>query len=226
MGLTPSQWVRMSVKTNLYRDFFTEEELGRILGIVDLTIAGGVSGKLYEPVVVEKMSRQQIEVLYPEDIKEKLEGFASQLCGEPVIMSHNSYLDYDAHYAGESPSLPPHRDFDNYYSLVTFDYLISKTVDWAIVIEGQKYYLNVGDMLVFDGAGLVHWRENIMLNAGDSVKLLTMHFSRQKDYDELYHFAKSDEQRKARRLKELEDDKLQGYRVQWKEERERIANGK
>lgn len=215
----------MTIKTKIYKDFFSADELSRIMKNINDSKSGLVEEDFYRPVVVEKMSRQQIEVLYPEDIKEKLEGFASELCGEPVILSHNSYLDYDGMYANENPSLPPHRDFDNYYSKVTFDYQISKTIDWGIVIEGDKYYLQVGDMLVFEGAKVVHWRENINLKDGDKVELLTMHFSTQKDFEELNEVARTESSRKERRLKELDDEKLQEYRRVWKEEREKLVNG-
>lgn len=155
--------------------------------------------ELHAPLILKKMSRLQLELKYPEDIKIKLEKLASDLCGEEVVMTHNSYLDYDGKYnPGTNPSLPPHFDSDNYYTKITFDYQLDTNVDWAIIIEGKKFYLQNNQMLYFWGAGQAHWRENIILEENQKTEVLTMHFSKQNEFDKYDKLSRNQEARQER----------------------------
>jgi len=155
--------------------------------------------ELHAPLILKKMSRLQLELKYPENIKIKLEKLASDLCGEEVVMTHNSYLDYDGKYnPGTNPSLPPHFDSDNYYTKITFDYQLDTNVDWAIIIEGKKFYLQNNQMLYFWGAGQAHWRENIILEENQKTEVLTMHFSKQNEFDKYDKLSRNQEARQER----------------------------
>jgi hypothetical protein len=183
----------------IHKDFFTEEEIERIKGIIAECKNTNTDDEIYKPLVLQKMSRQQIEIPYPEDIVLKLEKFASELCGEDVVLNHNSYLDYDQKYnPGTNPSLPPHFDSDNYYTKVTLDYQLDKTFDWAVIIEGKKFVLEIGDMLSFWGAGQAHWRENITLQPGEKTEVLTFHFSKAEDHELLDAASRKQEARESR----------------------------
>lgn len=145
------------------------------------------------------MARMQIEVMYPESIRRKLEGFASQLIGEEVFMYHNSYLSYNQeHSPGVNPKLPVHYDSDNYFSKLTMDYQLHTNIDWPIVIEDKSFNLQYGDLLVFWGAGQAHWREPVKFKEGHNTEVLTMHFSTRKDFEELNILARDPEARKKR----------------------------
>jgi len=211
---------KKNIETKIYKDFFTQEELQRILGSIDnaKTMAPGT---FHAPIVQEQSSRVHIEVIYPADILRKLEAFASDLCGEDVVLTHNSYYHYSKNYNQdiETPILRPHRDLDNYYSKLTLDYQLYKNVDWNIVIEGTPYNLEVGDMLAFWGAGLVHWRENIVLDKNEETAVLTLHFSNREDHQRLNNFARLPHEREKRKNANREDPSFQKYNQEWEQER-------
>jgi hypothetical protein len=188
-----------NITPHVVKDFFTKEELDEILNIVKNQKVDEFLEGLYKPLILPNMSRMQIEIVYPEIIKKKLENFASKIAGEELIMSHNSYLSYNKiHGKNVNPKLPPHFDSDNYYSKVTLDYQLDKNIDWPIRIEEDEFNLEYGDLLIFWGSGTVHWREPIIFNDGDNTEVLTMHFSKKEDYEELNVIARSVEEREKR----------------------------
>jgi len=188
-----------SITPHIIKDFFTKEELDEILAIVEKEKIDDSLPEFYKPFVIQKLSRMQIEVLYPEKIRKKLEAFACEIVGEEVFMSHNSYLSYNKiHGDNVNPKLPPHFDSDNYYSKLTFDYQLDKNIDWPIIIEEDEFNLEYGDLLIFWGAGTIHWRDPILFNDGDNTEVLTMHFSTRKDFEELNFVARAQEEREKR----------------------------
>jgi hypothetical protein len=184
---------------HVIRNFFTEEEVDVLLAIVKYQKKAKDLDEFYAPLVLPNMSRMQIEVMYPEHIRRKLEKFASEMVGEEVFMFHNSYLDYSLeHNPNVNPKLPVHYDSDNYFTKLTMDYQLDANIDWPIVIEGESFNLQYGDLLIFWGAGQVHWREPVKFKDGDRTEVLTMHFSRGEDFKELNLSARNPEARKSR----------------------------
>lgn len=237
MGSSLDQWDKMSyinhapkkeIETKIYKDFFTKDELSRIYNAINEQKKLKPGTDFYAPGVQAAMSRVHIEIKYPEDILKKVEDFASKLCGERVVLTHNSYYHYSKEYNPEmeTPILKPHRDFDNYYSKLTLDYQLDKNVDWDIIIEDQRYSLEFGDMLAFWGAGLIHWRENIILEDNQSTSVLTLHFSNEEDHKNLNSIARSTEEREKRRAENKKDEVWTKYTQQWEEERENFINRK
>jgi hypothetical protein len=170
-----------------------------LLAIVNYQKKAKDLDEFFAPLVLPSMARMQIEVMYPEHIRRKLEAFASGMVGEEVRMFHNSYLDYSLeHNPDVNPKLPVHYDSDNYFTKLTMDYQLGANIDWPIVIEGESFNLQYGDLLIFWGAGQVHWREPVKFKNGDRTEVLTMHFSAPKDFDELNHIARSPEARQER----------------------------
>jgi hypothetical protein len=188
-----------TIKPHIIKGFFTKEELDEILSVVENQKNDKTLDEFYAPFVLPKMSRMQIEVMYPKHIQDKLEKFASEITGEQVFMYHNSYLSYNLeHGDGENPKLPPHYDSDNYFSKLTLDYQLDKNIDWTIVIEEDSFNLEYGDLLVFWGAGQAHWREPIDFKDGDNTEVLTMHFSTKEDFEKLNFVAREQEKRDER----------------------------
>jgi len=190
---------KIKVVPHVLKGFFTEEELEVLFAIIEYQKKAKDLGEFYSPLILPTMARMQIEVMYPESIRRKLEGFASHLIGEEVFMYHNSYLSYNQeHSPGVNPRLPVHYDSDNYFSKLTMDYQLHANIDWPIVIEDKSFNLQYGDLLVFWGAGQAHWREPVKFKEGDNTEVLTMHFSTRKDFEELNLPARDPEARKAR----------------------------
>lgn len=190
---------KIKVVPRIIKNFFTPEEVEVIQAIIKYQKTAKDLGEFYSPMILSELSRMQIEVMYPEHIRRKLEVFASEMVGEEVFMYHNSYLSYNKdHNSISNPKLPVHYDSDNYFSKLTMDYQLGANIDWPIVIEGESFNLQYGDLLVFWGAGQVHWREPVLFKEGDNTEVLTMHFSTRKDFEELNIVARDPEERKKR----------------------------
>lgn len=190
---------KIKVVPRIIKNFFTKEEVEVLLAIVKYQKNAKDLDEFFAPLVLPSMARMQIEVMYPEHIRRKLEAFATEMVGEEVRMFHNSYLDYSLeHNPNVNPKLPVHYDSDNYFTKLTMDYQLDANIDWPIVIEGESFNLKYGDLLVFWGAGQVHWREPVKFKDGDRTEVLTMHFSAPKDFNELNHIARSPEEREKR----------------------------
>lgn len=190
---------KIKVVPRIIKNFFTEEEVEVLLAIVNYQKKAKDLDEFFAPLVLPSMARMQIEVMYPEHIRRKLERFASEMVGEEVHMYHNSYLSYNLeHNPDVNPKLPVHYDSDNYFSKLTMDYQLGANIDWPIVIEGESFNLQYGDLLVFWGAGQAHWREPVRFRDGDNTEVLTMHFSTRKDFEELNLPARAPEARQER----------------------------
>jgi hypothetical protein len=190
---------KIKVVPRIIKNFFTEEEVEVLLAIVNYQKKAKDLDEFFAPLVLPSMARMQIEVMYPEHIRRKLEKFASDMVGEDVYMFHNSYLSYNLeHNPDANPKLPVHYDSDNYFTKLTMDYQLGANIDWPIVIEGESFNLQYGDLLVFWGAGQAHWREPVRFRDGDNTEVLTMHFSRREDFERLNIPARDPEARKAR----------------------------
>lgn len=206
------------ITPHIVKGFFTPEELEVILAIVKYQKSAKDLSEFYAPLVLPQMARMQIEVMYPIHIQQKLEKFASELVGEEVFMYHNSYLSYNKdHNPDANPKLPVHYDSDNYFSKLTMDYQLDKNIDWPVVIEDESFNLEYGDLLIFWGAGQAHWREPVKFEEGDNTEVLTMHFSRREDFEQLNLPARSPEEREKRMNKWVQDPQFVKYREDFME---------
>jgi hypothetical protein len=203
---------KLKVVPRIIKDFFTKEEVEVLLAIVNYQKKAKDLDEFFAPLILPSMARMQIEVMYPEHIRRKLEKFASEIVGEDVYMFHNSYLSYNLeHNPDANPKLPVHYDSDNYFTKITMDYQLGANIDWPIVIEGESFNLQYGDLLIFWGAGQAHWREPVRFKDGDNTEVLTMHFSRREDFEKLNFAARDPEARKERLASWREDPVFMKY---------------
>lgn len=212
---------------HIVKDFFSAEEVEVLQAIIKYQKSAKDLSEFYAPMLLPELSRMQIEVMYPEHIRMRLEKFASDMVGEEVFMYHNSYLSYNKeHNSGSNPKLPVHYDSDNYFSKLTMDYQLGANIDWPIVIEGESFNLQYGDLLVFWGAGQVHWREPVLFKEGDNTEVLTMHFSTAKDFEELNFPARDPEERKKRLATWQADPVFSQYNKDFFEKEDALLNFK
>jgi hypothetical protein len=75
-----------------------------------------------------------------------------------------TYSYYRVYRPGDE--LPIHRDRKSceISATVCFNYSYDKSVTWPLYIEGVPVQLNPGDMAIYKGCELDHWRENFSLN--------------------------------------------------------------
>ena len=197
---------KKKVTPHVIKNFLSDAEVEVLQAIIKYQKIANNLDVFYSPMVLDELSRMQIEVMYPPTIQKKLEMLASDLVGEEVFMSHNSYLSYNKkHNSSSNPKLPVHYDSDNYFSKLTMDYQLGANIDWPIVIEDESFNLQYGDLLIFWGAGQVHWREPVLFKEGDNTEVLTMHFSTREDFEKL-NFAARDPEKRKERLKVWQSD--------------------
>ena len=102
---------KIKVVPHIIKNFFTDEEVEVLLAIVNYQKKAKDLDEFFAPLILPSMARMQIEVMYPEHIRRKLEKFASEMVGEDVYMFHNSYLSYNLeHNPDANPKLPVNYD--------------------------------------------------------------------------------------------------------------------
>jgi hypothetical protein len=218
------------VMPHIIKGFLSDDEVKEIKELID----HGRSlppGGFYSPLVLPELAREQIELKVSGKLLKKIEDFASDFVGEDVKMTHNSYLSYNKKHNTKdsvSPKLPPHFDSDNYFTKLTIDYQLDANVSWPIVIdthgELHRFDMEYGDLLLFWGAGSIHWRDPIILKEGDNCEVWTAHFAVQKDFDELNIPARDPEARKIRFKEWKEKSKFDEYNDAWQEEMAKLED--
>jgi hypothetical protein len=94
------------------------------------------------------------------------------------------------------------------------------------VIENESFNLQYGDLLVFWGAGQVHWREPVLFKQGDNTEVLTMHFSTKEDFEKLNIAARDPEKRKQRLATWQADPLFAQYNKDFFEKEDALLNFK
>lgn len=174
----------MDTNCGIVKNFFTAEEEKTLRDLIEKNRMLVPGTSRYAPMTIESMSRVQIEFDAPENIVKKLKDLALEYVNDPDLeLTHYQYLDYYGKYGnGSSPNLPPHLDVENYYTKVSIDYQMSSNIDWAVVVEGQKFFLNNNEVLVFEAADRIHWRDPIILKENDRCEVIVFHFSNKYDH--------------------------------------------
>jgi hypothetical protein len=169
----------METKSGIFKNFFTAEEEKTLRDLIETNRKLEPGSSRFAPMIIEQMSRSQIEFVVPENIKEKLLNLAKQFVDDPDLeLTHYQYLDYFGKYGnGNSPNLPPHLDVENYYTKVSIDYQMSSNIDWSIVVEDQGFILKDNEVLVFEASDRIHWRDPIILKEDDRCEVIVFHFS-------------------------------------------------
>lgn len=170
----------------IVKNFFTAIEEKQLRDLVEVNRKLKPGSSKYAPMILETMSRMQIQFDIPESILNKLLAFVKSFVSEEdqdLVLSHYQYLDYYGKYGnGNSPKLPPHLDVENYYTKISVDYQMSSNIDWAIVVEDKKYYLKDNEVLVFEPGEQIHWRDPIILKENDRCEVIVFHFSKREDH--------------------------------------------
>ena len=174
----------MDTNCGIVKNFFTKEEENQLRLLVEANRLLEPGTSRYSPMTIESMARVQIEFDAPVSIIEKLKTLALEYVNDPDLeLTHYQYLDYYGKYGnGNSPMLPPHLDTENYYTKVSIDYQMSSNINWAVVVEGQKFFLKDNEVLVFEAAERIHWRDPIILKENDRCEVIVFHFSNKYDH--------------------------------------------
>lgn len=173
----------METDSGIVKNFFSPEEEKQLRDLVETNRLLPHGSSKHAPMIIEQMARMQIEFDVPPNIEEKLLKLAKEFVDEDLVLSHFQYLDYYGKYGnGNSPKLPPHLDVENYYTKVSIDYQMKSNIDWAVVVEGEKFILKDNEVLVFEAADRIHWRDPIILKEDDRCEVIVFHFSNRADH--------------------------------------------
>ena len=214
----------METNCGIIKNFFTKEEEKVLRDLVEKNRLLTPGTSRYAPMTIESMSRVQIEFNAPQNIVEKLKSLAMEYVDDPDLeLTHYQYLDYYGKYGnGNSPMLPPHLDTENYYTKVSIDYQMSSNIDWAVVVEGQKFFLKDNEVLVFEAAERIHWRDPIVLKENDRCEVIVFHFSNKYEHQPYAEKQMDIEERNLIIEKHNNMPRMQQYRRQFFEELERL----
>jgi hypothetical protein len=214
----------METNCGIIKNFFTKEEEKVLRDLVEKNRLLTPGSSRYAPMTIESMSRVQIEFEAPVDIVQKLKSLALEYIDDPDLeLTHYQYLDYYGKYGkGNSPMLPPHLDTENYYTKVSIDYQMSSNIDWAVVVEGQKFILKDNEVLVFEAAERIHWRDPIILKEDDRCEVIVFHFSNKYEHQPYAEKQMSIEERNLIIEKHNNMPRMQQYRKQFFEQLDKL----
>lgn len=214
----------MDTKSGIFKNFFTLEEEKTLRDLIETNRLLEPGSSRFAPMIIEQMSRSQIEFVIPESIKEKLLNLAKQFVDDPDLeLTHYQYLDYFGKYGnGNSPNLPPHLDVENYYTKVSIDYQMSSNIDWPIVVEDQGFTLKDNEVLVFEASDRIHWRDPIILKEDDRCEVIVFHFSNKFEHQPYAENQMSKEERNRIIARHNSMPKMQEYRKKFFEQLEEL----
>lgn len=214
----------METNCGIIKNFFTKEEEKVLRDLVEKNRLLTPGSSRYAPMTIESMSRVQIEFEAPVDIVQKLKSLALEYIDDPDLeLTHYQYLDYYGKYGkGNSPMLPPHLDTENYYTKVSIDYQMSSNIDWAVVVEGQKFILKDNEVLVFEAAERIHWRDPIILKEDDRCEVIVFHFSNKYEHQPYAEKQMGIEERNLIIEKHNNMPRMQQYRKQFFEQLDKL----
>jgi len=218
----------METKSGILKNFFTSEEETTLRNLIEANRLLEPGSSRFAPMIIQPMSRAQIEFTIPENIKEKLLLLAKQFVDDQDLeLTHYQYLDYFGKYGeGNSPNLPPHLDVENYYTKVSIDYQMSSNIDWPIVVEDQKFTLQDNEVLVFEASDRIHWRDPIILKEDDRCEVIVFHFSNKFEHQPYAENQMSKEERNKIIAKHNSMPKMQEYRKKFFEQLEGLKRDK
>lgn len=187
----------------IINNFLSQEDLEEVWHSINTNKLLKPGTDFYAPYIYEKECRQQIELKVSERLIKYIENFASDFIGEDVIMTHNSYLSYKKSHSNSGyPQLLPHFDSDNYFTKLTMDYQLNSNVSFPIIIdideELESFDLKNNELLLFWGAGTIHWRDPKKFSDEDHCEVWTMHFANKNDFETLNLKAREDKAREDR----------------------------
>ncbi len=218
----------MDTKSGIFKNFFTSEEEKTLRDLIETNRLLEPGSSRFAPMIIEQMSRSQIEFIIPENIKEKLLTLAKQFVDDPDLeLTHYQYLDYFGKYGnGNSPNLPPHLDVENYYTKVSIDYQMSSNIDWPIVVEDQGFTLKDNEVLVFEASDRIHWRDPIILKEDDRCEVIVFHFSNKFEHQPYAENQMSKEERNRIIARHNSMPKMKEYREKFFAQLEKLKGNK
>ena len=137
----------------LRKNFFHEDIMFLIRREISWLKSGHAEGVMQDLEVFKRLEQHSnpfFGVLH-----EMITPRVSELLGVQVKPSYNFTSMY---YTGEG-ICPPHKDRDP--CKFTVDLCVNQNENWGIIVEGEEFMLDEGDVLLYSGTDHLHKREKI-----------------------------------------------------------------
>jgi len=134
--------------------------------------------------------------LQPSDqVKEKLTKLMSDTMGEEMKVEQISIVKYSPQF-DYMVKLFPHYD-TRPVDMFLIDVQLKTNEKWGVIVEGETFYLEDNQGLLFSGTSQMHWREKKVLPAHTDINMMFCWFThvppkyKRKDHDRVMRFRSS-----------------------------------
>lgn len=156
-----------TLENKVFDNFFTEEEINSLYTYIN--------NSNVEVNIQEHLGYKWWPCGIPENLSKKITEFVKENFGMDLELTEVCLARYELNEVVK-PNLFPHLDnFDS--GRITIDIQIKSNINWAIVVEGNRFVLKDNQALSFAGTHQVHWREKLDFKDGDFVEMLFCHFT-------------------------------------------------
>ena len=132
-------------------DIFSTDQINSIYSIIENTPE--------ENTIIQPWAGHKAwHVPLGKEIEDRINFVAQKYLGDGVFLNGDySFARYSPSYGHECKLFPHYDTRDS--QRITFDIQLKATEDWGIVVEGETFYLNDNEALIFSGTQQMHWRE-------------------------------------------------------------------
>jgi hypothetical protein len=108
------------------------------------------------------------------------------------------------------PRLFPHRDEAFKQPRYTFDYQITGTTEWPLVVEDVPFTLHANEAITFSGTHQIHWRELKKFEHGEYIDMVFFHL-RQENSEDTSEEDRAVIKEKAEKYRQIYDEKAKDF---------------
>lgn len=151
-------------------DVFTKQELSELYEMVN-------NSTDLDTKVMKPWGQRLWLTRLPESVLKRLTEVSKAYISEELEIFEATFARYSLQN-GPTVRLHPHHDSARPSETVVLDIQINNSgEEWAIVIEGEKYYLKNNQGIVFYSTQQVHWREKKKFIPGEEVDMIFANFT-------------------------------------------------
>jgi hypothetical protein len=111
---------------------------------------------------------------FSKEIEDRITAVAQSVLGDIVVLNYDySFARYSRKFGYEC-KLFPHYDTRE-AQRITFDIQLKASEPWAVVVEGEPFYLEDNQGLIFAGTQQIHWRENKTIAEDAEIDMIFCH---------------------------------------------------
>jgi len=179
-------------------NLFSDAELEEINKVIDDAL---LANEEWQVSPDEQLGRLKVFLILPENIKNRLVEYSSNLLGFEAMMAHCIYVEYNSKYG--QPNLPPHFDADT--NNLVIDYQLTANTSWDLGVDLKSYPLENNSALIFNANEYVHWRPHKIFKDQEYVKMIFIRFFDPKNIPDYSHLRLSQDHEAFKNHREFRD---------------------